>query len=516
MLTNQVYDSAAYSDLRKAIQNSLKAISSVPGISVTQEMKAGLINNNIVEYAKKISLEIGKKEDQVKAILERKWSGESDSEYTTTSIKYRAEEYVALNGEVAIGDTNGEFVREGMDVTDYGIPYVKSISLIHKVREVQALIGFSRLEPLDEESASENNKITAVNIKEDDTRWYPGYEVRGEGIFIEFDDDEIDIWRSNNKEISERVALLNDNYKKSYYGSKKEREISAKYLLLHTISHLLMKQLSFECGYNIASLKERIYCSEPADGRSMSGILIYTASGDSEGTMGGLVRQGRPDVFPDIFKKAIESAVACSNDPVCSLSQGQGRDSLNLSACYSCALVPETSCEEFNVFLDRGTVIGTFESPEIGIYSAYIRNNEIPIKAVSPKVSKQKEHVISRNQEAVLVDYGMDLSGSDYISIWKNMMQFSMNENEGKLLKSLIENSQEFDGLEKPRSGAAFNCLDKNNLSVDLVWVNSRVMLFSDENREEYLVAKDSGWKCFSTCDENVTWQIIKDSIKEM
>lgn len=82
----------------------------------------------------------------------------------------------------------------------------------------------------------------------------------------------------------------------------------------------------------------------------MSGILIYTASGDSEGTMGGLVRQGRPDTFPTIFKRAIESAMTCSNDPVCSLSMGQGRDSLNLSACYACTLVPETSCEEFNVF----------------------------------------------------------------------------------------------------------------------------------------------------------------------
>ena len=86
----------------------------------------------------------------------------------------------------------------------------------------------------------------------------------------------------------------------------------------------------------------------------MSGIFIYTASGDSEGTMGGLVRQGHSDSFPGIFKKAMEEAMTCSNDPVCSLSMGQGRDSLNLSACYSCSLIPETSCEEFNIFFGQG------------------------------------------------------------------------------------------------------------------------------------------------------------------
>ena len=121
--------------------------------------------------------------------------------------------------------------------------------------------------------------------------------------------------------------------------------------MLHTLSHLLISQLSFACGYSIASLSERIYCSEKVDGRTMSGIFIYTASGDSEGTLGGLVRQGRADAFPKLLRKAITSAKTCSNDPVCILSRGQGRDSLNLAACYSCALIPETSCEEFNIYI---------------------------------------------------------------------------------------------------------------------------------------------------------------------
>ena len=101
----------------------------------------------------------------------------------------------------------------------------------------------------------------------------------------------------------------------------------------------------------------------------MSGIFIYTASGDSEGTLGGLVRQGRSDAFPNIFKKAINNAKICSNDPICITSKGQGRDSLNLAACYSCSLLPETSCEENNVFLDRGMVIGTFDNEKMGFWS---------------------------------------------------------------------------------------------------------------------------------------------------
>ena len=139
--------------------------------------------------------------------------------------------------------------------------------------------------------------------------------------------------------------------------------------MLHTLSHLLIYQLSFECGYNVASLSERLYCSDENDDINMAAIFIYTASGDSEGTLGGLVRQGRPDILPKIIKKAIKRAEMCSNDPVCSMSKGQGRDALNLSACHACALLPETCCEERNVFLDRAMLVGTYEHPEIGFWS---------------------------------------------------------------------------------------------------------------------------------------------------
>ena len=103
----------------------------------------------------------------------------------------------------------------------------------------------------------------------------------------------------------------------------------------------------------------------------MFGLLIYTAAGDSEGTMGGLVRMARPDILPGILKMAVSNARWCSTDPVCmdSGDKGQGPNSCNLAACHGCALVPETSCEEFNRFLDRGLVVGTFDNPDLGFFS---------------------------------------------------------------------------------------------------------------------------------------------------
>lgn len=251
-----------------------------------------------------------------------------------------------------------------MPIEEYGLPHIKSISLVDKVRVVNALTGFSRINP-----AMNKDDVGFVSVKRPETRWYPAYEVRGEGIFIEFNQQDIDKWVEENPEVARRASHLNDNYANSFIGQNHPRHISPKFIMLHTISHLLITQLSFECGYSIASLSERLYCSELSDGKEMAGILIYTASGDSEGTLGGLVRQGRQDAFPRIFKKAVNSAKTCSNDPVCIMSHGQGRDSLNLAACHACALLPETCCEERNAFLDRGMIIGTFEDRNIGFWS---------------------------------------------------------------------------------------------------------------------------------------------------
>lgn len=509
-LTTKIQRSVFFSDLKKAITESIKTLSSI-GIEISQEVKEKVISQKISEYASKIGRDIGQTEDAVKPILIRRWSGTIDDNYTTASVKYRAEEYEALSGEVVQEDKNGEFVREAVDVEQFDLPYVKNISLIHKVREVQALVGFSRLEPLDDDNPNNSGKIKKVSIKEDSTNWYPGYDVRGEGIFIELDEEAIDVWRTNNTGVQRRVDQLNENYAKSYYGDIRPRTISAKFLLLHTLSHLLMKQLSFECGYNIASIKERIYCSEASEGKNMSGILIYTASGDSEGTMGGLVRQGRPDTFPAIFKRAVEGAMTCSNDPVCSLSMGQGRDSLNLSACYACTLVPETSCEEFNVFLDRGVIVGTYEEPEIGFFSGFIYKKENAI--VREKGDEKKSE---RRNQLLITEVGTDLKNVDYIDVWENMLQFSSDKHEKEVIKAMISKAEEYKNGEKPYRGGTFQVLgDSNYYNVDLYWPKSKVMIFCAESDEEYTIAAKSEWKCFYLGSQGTTADSIVSMLKE-
>jgi hypothetical protein len=149
-----------------------------------------------------------------------------------------------------------------------------------------------------------------------------------------------------------------------------DQEISPRFVLLHTFAHLLMNRLTFECGYSSAALRERLYVSADPNG-PMGGVLIYTADGDAEGTMGGLVRMGKRGYIEPVIRRALKDATWCSVDPVCieiGGMGGQGPDSCNLAACHNCALVPETACENFNRFLDRVVVIGDIERPDIGYF----------------------------------------------------------------------------------------------------------------------------------------------------
>ena len=489
LITQKIESSSAFQKQKEVI-SSLKH-----NPSVTAEMVAEIIKGGLEQNAKEIALEIGVSEKQVKPILERKWTiAEPEEVYSTASVKYRAEEYEALSGEVSL-QNEGDFIRESTNASDYSIPGVKGISLIHKIREVQALIGFSRLSPVEVGNIGETSNH-AVSVKQEETDWYPAYQVRGEGIFIELDSKLINDWIKKNEAVEARVRIINENYEKSYTGSNRPRNITAKFLLIHTLSHLLMKQLSFECGYSIASIKERIYCSDASAGKDMAGIFIYTASGDSEGTLGGLVRQGRPDVFPGIFKKAIETAMTCSNDPVCSLSQGQGREMLNLSACYSCCLVPETSCEEFNILLDRGMVVGTYKDRNMGFYSPQLYEgapwtHDSTIDAEETISGKQ-------NKKMIIIDGGINVSESSYEKIWEAISDWVTEPNEKENVQNLIGRTNDFVNIEKPNQDCIFQITGSNiQYSCDLYWPNQGVALFTAENQEGYLLAKDSDVTCF-------------------
>lgn len=245
--------------------------------------------------------------------------------------------------------------------------YFKSISLVHKLRETKAFVGFSRVEPK-EIPIAEQKKILRLGNES----WLPAIQVQGEGIFFEFNKDELTRW-ANQSNVKSRLKILQECYRKSKWGGSSTGDLRPEFVLIHTFAHLLINQLSFECGYGSSSIQERIYCEKTTNEYGMYGVLIYTASGDSEGSLGGLVRQGNKGKIEDTIKDAILNASWCSSDPVCIQSLGQGPESCNLAACHNCVLLPETCCESGNRLLDRGTIVGTLEDKSIGFFSDILR-----------------------------------------------------------------------------------------------------------------------------------------------
>jgi hypothetical protein len=251
--------------------------------------------------------------------------------------------------------------------------------LIHKLRETRVFTGFTRLSPSSEQTASELQRNLWLETPNVGNSWLPSAIVHGEGLFFEFNAETLHDWLNGSAaaEVDERIERLRDNYFSATEGRPGfaiQNELHPVFIMIHTFAHLLMNQLTYECGYSSASLRERLYFSSN-ELNPMAGLLIYTAAGDSEGTMGGLVRMGLPKLFDPLLQQAVRKAQWCSADPVCmemGNHGGQGPNSCNLAACHNCALVPETACEEFNRFLDRGVVTGTVENRSLGFFNMFI------------------------------------------------------------------------------------------------------------------------------------------------
>jgi len=250
--------------------------------------------------------------------------------------------------------------------------YFSRILLVDKLKETRVLTGFTRIFPETDQPLPVLQSLLWRQPPQQDT-WLPAYLVYGEGIFIEFNENRLREWlKIHGVDIYRRVQPLVERYERIQEKRHlRQRQITPRFMLLHTFAHLLMNRLTFECGYSSAALRERLYVSENLDS-PMAGVLIYTAAGDSEGTMGGLVRMGKPGLFEPVVRSSLLAASWCSADPVCmevGERGGQGPDSCNLAACHSCALVPETACEEFNRFLDRGLAVGDIDNRAIGFFT---------------------------------------------------------------------------------------------------------------------------------------------------
>jgi hypothetical protein len=285
---------------------------------------------------------------------------------------YRKAEHDAILA--GLGGDNQDFSVKNKQIDEYGPiiqQYFKSIALIEKLRETRALAGFSRLLPDDGRKIAEQKADMALSKR---INWLPAIVVRGEGIFFEFDPQKLEIWLQQ-PAVLQRADLLLKNFRAAWFNRHRtdwELDLKpfARLVLLHTFAHILVNQFSFECGYGSSALRERIYCNVETD-QEMNGILIYTASGDSEGSLGGLVRQGNPGNLENIVTAALYSAQWCSSDPVCMESQGQGPESCNLAACHGCCLLPETSCERGNRLLDRALIVGTLDRAVVGYFEGF-------------------------------------------------------------------------------------------------------------------------------------------------
>ncbi|UFS57592.1 DUF1998 domain-containing protein [Subtercola endophyticus] len=320
-----------------------------------------------------IAEELGATEESVLAV-----AFETDSESEAPMLRLKDGEWAAFVKKLGGGRDRavGDFVVDGWALEDFtGAPIelssrIAGLGQVRRVREVRALKGFRR------HSADADFIRADLDRDPKHSPVYPSLELFGEGIFLQFDEQSLSDWESQ-PAVRARARILMDRREQSDWSHRLDVP-EPRFIALHTIAHLLVRRLAFASGYSSASLQERIYAnSDRAD--KTAGILIYTAAGDAQGTLGGLVRLGEPSQLLPLLVAALDDADVCSNDPVCIESDRQGSSQLNLSACHGCALISETSCETGNRLLDRQLVLGGSEVPGLleGVLEAVRRSSGV-------------------------------------------------------------------------------------------------------------------------------------------
>ena len=240
---------------------------------------------------------------------------------------------------------------------------IASVVQLHRLREVVALVGFTRLEAVSPDVNGEYECDVERAQLAQEPKWFPAVENRGEGLFVQLRADAVQSWLARPAVKARLDALAGGHARWAKERKSKRAFPGGPYVLLHTLSHLLLQSLAMRCGYPTSSLRERIYADA---GAGRFGVLIYTGSPDAEGTLGGLVQQARH--FEDHLAEALRLSALCSNDPICAQhAPGQSMEErwLHGAACHGCALVAETSCEMRNDYLDRALVV-----PALGVSDA--------------------------------------------------------------------------------------------------------------------------------------------------
>jgi hypothetical protein len=228
-----------------------------------------------------------------------------------------------------------------------------------------AQVGFTRLEPLSKDLQGRYDlevELAPLSLQRD---WVPVTEVQGEGVLLVLDEAQVHAWETSDP-VKRRTEVLYKTWERwKEYSKSKLPFPGVRLYLLHSLAHLLMTEVALECGYPASAIRERLYCEGHDAPQPMAGILLMTGTTGAEGTLGGLVEEGRR--MGRHLSRAWESARLCSNDPVCAHHEPAGLDDRNLegAACHSCLFVPECSCERFNQYLDRALVVPTLGHEDV-------------------------------------------------------------------------------------------------------------------------------------------------------
>ena len=258
------------------------------------------------------------------------------------------------------------FMSKEVDVPAGFEPYVARVLLLERLREVNALLGFTRVESPTEGG---DDRAPRAPVSRGAPAWVPATQVHGEGIFLQFSEEALEKWAAGAGPRAQGAIL-----RRGHRGWRARRRLEpdrdfpgVRYALLHTVAHLLIRELALDCGYNAASIRERVY-AETDNGSPQAGILIYTAAADSDGTLGGLVELGKPDNLGRLLKQALDRAKVCASDPLCAEHDPRRDQSLHTAACHACSFVSETSCECGNRYLDRALVVPTLEVTDAAFF----------------------------------------------------------------------------------------------------------------------------------------------------
>ncbi|MBW4429142.1 MAG: DUF1998 domain-containing protein [Nostoc desertorum CM1-VF14] len=304
----------------------------------------------------------GFSDDAVWAEIKRRQSGQSNQ---PKSIK-QVEVETLLSSPFDVGEDvpEGDFYARARKLDNLKpklLSRVERIVLVHRLREVIAQVGFTRFEAIMPDIGGDLDIPVRSAALDMEPTWVPAIENKGEGVFIAFRKEAIEDWlkRDAVQQRGKKLAKGFDIWRKQKgIAQEKAKFPGLRYIMLHSLSHLLIAAVSLECGYAASSIRERIYAGE-----SGYGILLYTGSPGSEGTLGGLVQVGnRIEYHLDV---ALEMGRLCSNDPVCAQHQPDAEQEdrfLHGAACHGCLLIAETSCERRNEFLDRALVVATVEA----------------------------------------------------------------------------------------------------------------------------------------------------------